>query len=99
MVQLSRLEFLPPAGGDSNDKLSPPTILAIRSHLPVSTTHYNQDVHTIIDRWEVHEKPQTLHPAFEQLSSRRNSVGSPPGVSSHQWQTAAFPDIDSLCST
>ena len=80
MVQLSHLEFLPPCG-DAAGRMAPPTILAVRSHLPGSTSHYNQDVHTTVDRWEVREKPQTIHPAFEQLSSRRNSVGSQPGVS------------------
>lgn len=80
MNQLSRLEFLPPCP-DANNRLAPPTIVTFRSHLPISSSHYNQDVHTTIDRWEVREKTQTIHPAFEQLSSRRNSVGSQPGVS------------------
>lgn len=79
-AQLSHLEFLPPAP-DLAGRMIPPTIIAIRSHLPIPMSHYNQDVHTTIDRWEVREKPQAIHPAFEQLSSRRNSVGSPPGVS------------------
>jgi mediator of RNA polymerase II transcription subunit 16 len=80
MVQLSNLEFLPPYG-DPSGRMVPPTIIAIRSHLPVPMSHYNQDVYTTVDRWEVREKPQTIHPAFEQLSSRRNSTGSQPGVS------------------
>ncbi len=80
MVHLSHLEFLPPCG-DASGKPTPATILATRSHLPTSSSHYNQDVHTTIDRWEVRENIQSLHPAFEQLSSRRNSVGSRPGVS------------------
>ena len=80
MVQLSHLEFLPPSG-DASGRMTPPTIVTIRCHLPVSMTHYNQDVHTTIDRWEVRERPQTVHPAFEQLTSRRNSIGSQPGVS------------------
>lgn len=81
MVQLSHLEFLAPCG-DSNGKMIPATIMVIRSHLPPSTSHFNQDVYTTTDRWEVREKPQNVHSAFEQLSSRRNSVGSQPGVSS-----------------
>lgn len=81
MAQLSQLEYLSPCG-DAQGRMTPPTILAVRSHLPVSTSHYNQDVHTIVDRWELREKSQTLHPAFEQLSNRRNSVGQQPGVSS-----------------
>lgn len=80
MVQLSHLEFLP-FYGESNNRITPPAIVAIRSHLPVPMSTYNQDVHTTIDRWEVRENKQTIHPAFEQLTSRRNSVGSQPGVS------------------
>lgn len=80
MTQLSRLEFLPPCG-DASGKMAPPTIVTFRSHLPVSPSHYNQEVYTTIDRWEVRDKLQSIHPAFEQLSSRRNSVGSQPGVS------------------
>lgn len=81
MAQLSHLEFLPPSG-DATGRMTPATIVAVRCHLPASTSHYNnQEVHTTIDRWEVREKPQAVHPAFEQLTSRRNSVGSQPGVS------------------
>lgn len=80
MSQLSRLEFLPPCS-DASGKVSPPTIVTFRSHLPASPSHYNQDVFTTIDRWEVKEKLQSIHPAFEQLSSRRNSTGAQPGVS------------------
>lgn len=78
MAQLSHLDFFPPCS-DAKGRISPPTIFAIRSHLPASSTHYNQDVYSTMDRWEVREKPQSVHPAFEQLSSRRNSVGSQPG--------------------
>lgn len=80
MVHLSNLEFLPPSG-DASGRVVPPTIIAVRSHLPVPMSNYNQDVYTTVDRWEVHEKPQSIHPAFEQLSSRRSSTGSQPGVS------------------
>lgn len=79
MAQLSHLEFLPSCG--DSGRMTPPTIVAIRSHLPASLTHYNQDIHTTVDRWELRDKPQAVHPAFEQLSSRRNSVGTQPGVS------------------
>ena len=82
MVQLSHLEFLPLCG-NSNGTITPPTIIAVRSHLPSSVSDYNQDVHTTVDRWEIREKNQAIHPAFEQLSSRRSSIGSTPGVSSY----------------
>lgn len=78
MTQLSHLEFLPPTG--EKDGNMPPTIVAIRSSVPTSTSHYNQDVHSTIDRWEVVDKPQSIHPAFENLSSRRNSTGERPQV-------------------
>ncbi len=79
MVQLSHLEFLPPCG-DANNKIAPPTIVAIRSALPSLASHYNQEVRTTVDRWEIRDKTQTVHPAFEQLSSRRNSTGERPQV-------------------
>jgi mediator of RNA polymerase II transcription subunit 16 len=78
-MQLSHLEFLP-SSLEAGGRLTPPTIVAVRSHLPPSMAHYNQEVHTVVDRWEIREKMQTVHPAFEQLSSRRNSIGSPPQV-------------------
>lgn len=83
MVQLSHLEFLPPSA-DSHGNPIPATIVAIRSSLPSLTSHYNQDVYSTmystIDRWEVQEPHQRVHPAFEQLSSRRNSTGVNPQV-------------------
>ncbi|KAK2624763.1 hypothetical protein QTJ16_005956 [Diplocarpon rosae] len=77
MTRLSHLEFLPQCA-DANSTVIPPTIVAIRSSLPSLASHYNQDVHTTVDRWEIRDRPQTVHPAFEQLSSRRNSTGHPP---------------------
>ena len=80
MAQLSYLEILPVCG-DSSGRMMAPVIIAMRSHLPHSISHYSQEVFTTIDRWEIREKAQTIHPAFEQVSSRRNSTGSAPGVS------------------
>lgn len=99
MVQLSHLEFLPLCG-NSNNTITPPTIVAVRSHLPSSASHYNQDVHTTVDRWEIREKNQSIHPAFEQLSSRRNSVGSQPGVSNLLWLfTICIDNVIEHCAT
>ncbi|CAG8972316.1 hypothetical protein HYALB_00001718 [Hymenoscyphus albidus] len=78
MTQLSHLEFFP-ATVDSTGRMGHATIVSARTHLPSSMAHYNQDVQTVVDRWELRDKMQTIHPAFEALSSRRNSVGSPPG--------------------
>ena len=91
MVQLSHLELLPPTA-DNNGSPVPATVVAIRSSLPSLTSHYNQDVHSTIDRWEIQEPNPRAHPAFEQLSSRRNSTGIAPPVSSTH-------DIRNACLT
>ncbi len=80
MTQLSHLEFMP-LTFESQNRTAPPTIVVIRSHTPVSTSQYNQEVFTTVDRWEIREKAQSLHPAFEQRINLRNSTVSPPGVS------------------
>jgi mediator of RNA polymerase II transcription subunit 16 len=79
MTQLSHLEFLPICL-DAQGKPSPPTVMTFRTYMPASISHYSQDVFTIADQWELREKAPAVHPAFEQLSSRRNSVGSQPPV-------------------
>ncbi|KAM3071384.1 Mediator of RNA polymerase II transcription subunit 16 [Clarireedia jacksonii] len=83
MTQLSHLEFLPACADPQGRITSPPTILAVRSYLPGSTSHYNQEVHTIIDRWEVKDRSQTVHSAFEHLSSRRSSIATQPSPISY----------------
>lgn len=92
MSQLSYLEFLPGVA-DIQGRQTPPTLLSFRSHLPSSSAHFNQDVYTTVDRWELRDRTQGIHPAFEQLSSRRNSTGSTPNVgamsASHQSLTDA----------
>lgn len=83
MVLLTHIEFLPPSvdtGSPGGRAQTAPTILTVRSYLP-PLSNYNQEVHSMIDKWEMQEKSQSIHPAFEQLSSRRNSIGSKPPVS------------------
>lgn len=77
MVQLSHLEFLPPCA-DSTNQMSPPILMAIRSYLPGSTSHYNQEVYSTVDRWEFRDRTQPVHTAFENLSSRKSADGSHP---------------------
>ncbi|KAI9737316.1 MAG: mediator complex subunit [Claussenomyces sp. TS43310] len=79
MVALSHLTILPPSPDGPDGHSTLPTILTVRSHLPTSPSHYNQDTHSIVDRWELREAPQAMHPAFEQLNSRRSSAGTQPG--------------------
>lgn len=81
MVALSHLSILSPCPDGQPGHSTLPTVITVRSHLPNFPSDYNQDTHSLIDRWELSESSQTVHPAFEQLSARRNSVGSKPGVS------------------
>lgn len=81
MPQLSHLEILPSAAEAPNTPWSPPLVLTVRSHIPISTSSFNQELQSIIDRWEIlNEQSQTPHPAFEQLGSR----------SGHNSNTQAF---------
>jgi mediator of RNA polymerase II transcription subunit 16 len=80
MVALSHLSILQPSPDGPNGQPTLPTILTVRSLLPSSPSHYNQETHSIIDRWELHESAQSVHSAFEQLSHRRNSTALAPGV-------------------
>lgn len=80
MVYLSHLDVLPPIIERSGEISTPPTIIAVRSYLPPSSSNYNQEVYSTLDRWSFQESTQSLHSAFEQLSSRRNSIGSSTGV-------------------
>lgn len=76
MVHLSSLEILPAVVDRTGEISTPPTVLAVRSHLPPSSASYNQEVYSTLDRWSFHESTQSLHSAFEQLGTRRNSAGS-----------------------
>jgi mediator of RNA polymerase II transcription subunit 16, fungi type len=80
MAALSHLEIIPPTPEGSAGPLTLPTVITVRSYLPTSPSHFNQDIHSIIDRWELRESTQAIHPAFEQLGSRRRNSGSQPNV-------------------
>lgn len=80
MTYLSHLEILPPIIERSGEVSTPATIITVRSHLPSSSSNYNQEVYSTLDRWTFQESTQTLHPAFEHLSLRRNSTGSSSNV-------------------
>ncbi|UQC86913.1 RNA polymerase II Mediator complex subunit Sin4 [Colletotrichum lupini] len=76
-TQLTHLEILPSVM-DPNGQGAPLVILAVRTYVPTPNTPY-QETQSIIDKWEVpSDQPQSLHPAFEQLGSRRNSTGTAP---------------------
>ncbi|KFY19349.1 hypothetical protein V493_08002, partial [Pseudogymnoascus sp. VKM F-4281 (FW-2241)] len=81
MAALSHLSILSPSPDGPGGRPTLPTVITIRSHLPTPLSQYNQDTHSLINRWELSEASPSVHPAFEQLSARRNSIGSKPGPS------------------
>lgn len=78
MTKITHIELLPAALDQPNKGWFPPVVLTVRSFVPTPDTPYNQEMQSIIDRWEIlFDQPQTVHSAFE---NRRNSVGSAPQV-------------------
>ncbi|KAI1817793.1 RNA polymerase II mediator complex subunit Sin4 [Poronia punctata] len=81
MTKISHIEMLPAQFDFQTKQWSPIVILTVRSFMPEPNSHYNQEVQSIIDRWElVIDHKETVHPAFERLGSRRNSGGSTPST-------------------
>lgn len=74
---LSHLRILSPCGpAGQQGALKPPTILTVRTTLLPDTPFFDHEVHSLIERWEIKECAPQIHPAFQQLSARRDSVGS-----------------------
>ncbi|KAK5990781.1 Mediator of RNA polymerase II transcription subunit 16-like protein [Cladobotryum mycophilum] len=72
MAELSHLHVLPSLMDNTGKNTVPPMILTVRSRALNAGSY--QMPQTILDRWEaVGEQRQNLHPAFEQLGTRRNS--------------------------
>ncbi|CAM1506819.1 Fc.00g064600.m01.CDS01 [Cosmosporella sp. VM-42] len=83
MAELSHLEVLPSLMDNTGKNTVPPMVIAIRSRAPNEGSY--QMAQSILDRWEAVEQKQNLHPAFEQLGNRRNSISSdPPSVTQLQ---------------
>ncbi|KAI1206459.1 RNA polymerase II mediator complex subunit Sin4 [Annulohypoxylon truncatum] len=77
--KITHVEMLPPIHNGSTKDWSPAIVLTVRSIIPEQNSPYEQEVQSIIDRWELlTDQQQSLHSAFEQLGARRNSVGSTP---------------------
>lgn len=75
MTKISHLEWLPGVPVMATKSFSNPVVLTVRSFVPPPNSPYNQEVQSVIDRWELlMEQKETLHPRFEQLGSRRNST-------------------------
>ena len=81
MTKISHLEWLPGVAVMATKSFSNPVVMTVRSFIPPLNSPYGQEVQSIIDRWELlMEQKESLHPAFEQLGSRRNSTGNAPPV-------------------
>ncbi|KAM0626137.1 hypothetical protein ACHAPW_008456 [Verticillium nonalfalfae] len=73
MTQISHIELLPSQLDNTGQNWVPMNVLVVRSYLPTTDSPF-QEMQSVIDRWEVgHEPSPALHPAFEQMGSRRNS--------------------------
>ncbi|EEY18336.1 mediator of RNA polymerase II transcription subunit 16 [Verticillium alfalfae VaMs.102] len=73
MTQISHIELLPSQLDNTGHNWVPMNVLVVRSYLPTADSPF-QEMQSVIDRWEVgHEPSPALHPAFEQMGSRRNS--------------------------
>ncbi|KAI3332000.1 RNA polymerase II mediator complex subunit Sin4 [Xylariaceae sp. AK1471] len=91
MSKISHIEMLPAHFDFQTKQWSPIVVITVRSFVPEPNSHYNQEVQSIIDRWELlTDQKQTVHTAFERLGARRNSVGSAPPA------TARLKKLDSL---
>ena len=78
-AQLSHLEMIPPAPQSSKQsEPSHPTIMAVFSYVPtlLGEPQQNTDTFSVIARWELRWTAQNLHPSFDKLGTRRNSVSS-----------------------
>lgn len=77
MTQLSHIEVLPQAlegQPTPSASWSPAVILTVRSYIASDNTPYNQEHQSIVDRWELQDRPEKLHPMFEQLSAGSQSA-------------------------
>lgn len=78
MDQISHLEVLPPIVEFKTKTFTPAMVLAVRVHMPTAGSHYNLEYESIIDSWDlVTDRPQQMHPAFEQRGSRAGAASTP----------------------
>ncbi|KAI0432615.1 RNA polymerase II mediator complex subunit Sin4 [Xylaria sp. FL1042] len=91
MSKISHIEMLPAHFDFQTKQWSPIVVITVRSFMPEPNSPYSHEVQSIIDRWELlTDQKQTVHPAFERLGARRNSVGSTPPA------TARLKKLDSV---
>jgi mediator of RNA polymerase II transcription subunit 16, fungi type len=81
MSKLSHIELLPAMLDQATRKWSNPVVLTVRTYLPIVNSPYNQEIQSVVDRWELFmDQQQTLHSAFEQLANKRSGAGLAPPV-------------------
>lgn len=77
MSKISHIEMLPAIFDLHTKQWSPIVVITVRSFVPEPNSHYNQEVQSIIDRWELlPDQKQTVHSAFERLGARKNGGNS-----------------------
>lgn len=64
---ISHLRILPPTDVTQPGQLKHPNLITVRTHLPQSSSQYPQESESVVDKWELSESINALHPAFEQL--------------------------------
>ncbi|KAI0117720.1 RNA polymerase II mediator complex subunit Sin4 [Nemania sp. FL0031] len=91
MSKISHIEMLPAHFDFQTKQWSPIVVITVRSFIPEPNSPYNQEVQSIIDRWELlTDQKQAVHTAFERLGARKNTVGSTPPA------TARLKKLDSI---
>jgi mediator of RNA polymerase II transcription subunit 16, fungi type len=90
MSQLSHIEILPIALQTQHVRV-PAVVLTVRTHTPQDPSHFNQEVQSIIDRWELVEEKPAVHPAFARLGA-----GSGNGASNGQVKPMGLRKLDPI---
>lgn len=75
-AQLSHLDLMPHGPETRNREPTYPTIIAVFSHIPnqYDKGQLHEDAFSIIARWELCINKAGLHPAFDQLASKKTQA-------------------------
>lgn len=73
-AQLSHLDLIPHGPETRNRERTSPTIMAVFSHIPnpYDKSQLHEDAFSIMARWELCITKAGLHPAFDQLASKKS---------------------------
>ena len=75
-AQLSHLDLIPHGPETRNREPTYPTIVAVFSHIPnqYDKGQLHEDAFSIIARWQLCITKASLHPAFDQLASKKTQA-------------------------